>query len=308
MKKKLIPGFLLAFILVFSMAVFAACSGGYSGLHIDAPERVEADLGIYYIPTYHVVDESGAVYSGSANEDLKVRVRSVKDPNNYEVELTGNSINVREAGEYEFVYGVDGRGIEDVVDTVAFADRTAPTVALDEELPAMYIVGNSYSMPLYSLAGDYVLDRCYAELYLSDDEAGTNLTPVTLDGNLFEVTKEQAGKYYLLRFHAEDAAGNYNEYNYYRPVDGPGEVLENTVVYFNDAFGARQAEPQESYYQGEAVGAEEAALPENAAMPGETGYYKLSFSGDKVTSNNEGYLCVESPAITDKRSYTALVF
>lgn len=308
MKKKLIPGFLLAFILVFSMAVFAACSGGYSGLHIDAPERVEADLGIYYIPTYHVVDESGAVYSGSANEDLKVKVKSIKDQNNNKVELTGNTITVREAGDYKFVYGVDGRGIEDVAVTVAFADRTAPTVTLDEDLPAMYIVGNSYSMPLYSLAGDYVLDRCYAELYLSDDEEGTNLTKVQLDGNVFEVTKEQMGKYNLLRFHAEDAAGNYNEYNYYRPVDGPGEVLENTVVYFNDAFGARQAEPQESYYQGEAVGAEEAALPENAAMPGETGYYKLSFSGDKVTSNHEGYLCVESPAITDIRSYTKLEF
>lgn len=308
MKKKLIPGFLLAFILVFSMAVFAACSGGYSGLHIDAPERVEADLGIYYIPTYHVVDESGAVYSGSANEDLKVKVKSIKDRNNNKVELTGNTITVREAGDYKFVYGVDGRGIEDVAVTVAFADRTAPTITLDEDLPAMYIVGNSYSMPFYSLAGDYVLDRCYAELYLSDDEEGTNLTKVQLDGNVFEVTKEQMGKYYLLRFHAEDAAGNYNEYNYYRPVDGPGEVIENTVVYFNDAFGARQAEPQESYYQGEAVSAAEAALPENEEMPGETGYYKLSFSGDKATSNHEGYLCVESPAITDIRSYTKLEF
>ena len=311
LRKNLISAFLLAFILVFSMAMFSACAGSYSGLHIEAPERVEADLGIYRIPEYPVVDASGAVYSGSANAELKVKVKSVKDQNNNEVELTGNTVNVREPGDWEFVYGVDGRGISDVVVTVAFADRTAPTITLDGKLPDMYIVGNVYSMPLYSLAGDYVIDRCYAKLYLADDEEGTNLTELQLDGNAFEVTQAQKGKYYLLRFHAEDAAGNVNEYNYYRPVDGPDTVLENTVIYFNDAFGARQVEPQESYYQGEVVSAEaaqEAGVPALTEMPSETGYYKLSFSGDQETTNNEGYLCVESPAITDIRSYTSLEF
>ena len=313
MKKKWITVLLVLFVLAIGTSVLAGCATSYEGLHIDAPSRVEADLGMYKIPIYNVVDANGAIYSASDYEDLAVKVKSIKDQNNNEVAVPAtNSIIVREPGEYEFVYGVAARGVEDAVVIVDFADRTAPTVTLDEDIPDMYIVGNSYAMPLYSFAGDYELSKCYAKLYLADDENGTNLQEVTPEaGDLFEVKAEQKGKYYMLHFHAEDAAGNVNDYKYYRPVDGPAQVKDNTIVYFNDEFGARQVSTQESYYKGSfvtAAEAEEAGVGAIGAMPDEEGYYKLAFSGKDATNHNEGYLSIDTPAISDVRSYTELSF
>ena len=313
MKKKWITVLLVLFVLAVGASVLAGCGTSYEGLHIDAPARVEADLGMYKIPMYNVVDANGAIYSASAYEDLAVKVKSVKDQNNKEVTVPAtNSIMVREPGEYEFVYGVEAGGVEDAVVIVDFADRTAPTVTLDEDIPDMYIVGNSYAMPLYTLAGDYEQSKCYAKLYLADDDKGTNLQDVTPEaGDLFEVKAEQKGKYYMLHFHAEDAAGNVNDYKYYRPVDGPSEVKDNTVVYFNDEFGVRQVSPQESYYSGSfvtAAEAEEAGVPDLTEMPGEEGYYKLAFSGKDETNHNEAYLSIDAPAISDVRAYTELSF
>ena len=304
MKKKSVILFALMLLLALGSVAFAGCAKTYSGLRIDAPEHIEADLGVYKIPQYNLVDENGVIFSGSDYGEFKVNVISVTDHNGKTVEVINDSVYVTVAGKYKFVYGVSAKGISNVTVTVDFADRTAPTIAVESSVPSLFIVGNSYEMPLYSISGDYVTEKCYAKLYVSDDEAGTNLTELTVKDNMISPATEHKGKYYLLRFHAEDAAGNINDYDYYRAVDGAETIVPHTVAYFNEAFGARQVAVQESYYTGEY-----AAKGEGVQVYGdEGGAYKLSFTGTQKTRNNEGYVIVNSPALSDLRAYTELEF
>ncbi len=303
MKRKL-SVIILTLALAFSCAALAACGETFTGLRIDAPASLEADLGIYKIPQYDLIDERGVIFSSTDRAEFKVTVKSVTDQNGKTLDVVNDSVYVTEAGTYKFVYGVSAKGIDDVTVTINFADRTAPTVSLESTVPNMFIVGNSYEVPLYSFAGDYAANKCYVKLYLSDDEEGTNLSELTIADNMIEPKNEHKGKYYLLRYHAEDAAGNFNDYDYYRAVDGADTVVPDTVVYFNEAFGSRQVDVQESYYTGEY-----AAEGEGVQVYGEeTGSYKLSFTGDKKTRNNEGYVVVNSPALSDLRAYTELEF
>ena len=229
---------LLAAVLLVASFALAACGTKKVG-HINAPATLEADLGVYISPDYDVVDDNGVVLYG-----YDVRIKQVKDPNGEKVEVTNESVTVQKAGVYTFVYTADSKKVKDATVKIDFADRTAPKVNYDpSNLPSFYIKGNSYSMPDYTLSGDYVAARCWAKVF--HIAADNTETEVEISGNRFAVEKD--GKY-AIRLHVEDAVGNANDYEYVRNVDGPVVARENTILYFVEEFGARQVKMLEADY------------------------------------------------------------
>lgn len=291
---------LLATLLVLSSFTFAACSGKVG--HINVPETLEAELGAYISPDYDVVDKNGAVLYG-----YTVRLKSVKDPNGEDVVVANEAVTVNHAGVYTFVYTADSKRVPNATVKIDFADRTAPRVNYDpSNLPSFYIKGNSYSMPDYTLSGDPDASKCWAKVYhIAADEAKTE-TEVTVSGNRFQVNQDGQ---YVIRIHVEDAVGNANDYEYIRNVDGPEQLKENTVLYFGEAFGARQMKVREaSKYTGEFVSradAEAKGIP--ARQDGnDTGYYAVAFNGVSETTHNEGYVVMDVPAVSDIRIFSEL--
>ena len=122
-----------AFIAVLSVfAVSAsglAVASGCSSVNgrIDAPERIEADLGTYVIPDYDVVDKNGMILAG-----YNVYLKSATSADGEALDVSYQSVTVTDAGIYEFVYSAGKRNVSDVTVVIDFADRTAPTISYDE--------------------------------------------------------------------------------------------------------------------------------------------------------------------------------
>ncbi|MDE6398247.1 MAG: hypothetical protein K2L51_02905 [Clostridiales bacterium] len=285
---------LLAAVLLVASFALAACGTKKVG-HINAPATLEADLGVYISPDYDVVDDNGVVLYG-----YDVRIKQVKDPNGEKVEVTNESVTVQKAGVYTFVYTADSKKVKDATVKIDFADRTAPKVNYDpSNLPSFYIKGNSYSMPDYTLSGDYVAARCWAKVF--HIAADNTETEVEISGNRFAVEKD--GKY-AIRLHVEDAVGNANDYEYVRNVDGPVVARENTILYFGEEFGARQVKMREAdYYTGEFVRKEDAPAAVQTQAT-DKGYFAVKFNGTSETNHNEGYAVMDVPAIVDVRDFS----
>ena len=293
MKKSYLTKTLIAITLIavmcFSVVSFAGCN---AGCYINAPETLEAELGVYVVPDYDVVNSNGMIMSG-----FDVRLKSVTDANGQKVEFDQNSVTITEKGVYKFVYGA--RGVKDATVNIDFADRTAPTVDFNaNNLPSFFITGNSYRIPAYTLSGDYVREKCSVKVvHVADDKKETE---VEIKSNRFKVT-ETSGSYEI-RIHVEDAVGNVRDYAFARPVDGPETIKENTIIYFDEPFGERQVYCLESGYTGQYVSNE---VLGDKAREGDNGAYKVTFKGTE-TSNNEGYISLKTPAILDVNGYTEL--
>lgn len=293
MKKSYLTKTLLAITLIavmcFSIVAFVGCN---AGCYINAPETLEAELGVYVVPDYDVVNSNGMIMSG-----FDVRLKSVTDAKGQKIDFDQNSVTITEKGVYKFVYGA--KGVKDATVNVDFADRTAPTVNFNaNNLPSFFITGNSYRIPAYTLSGDYVREKCTVKVvHIADDKKETE---VEIKSNRFDVT-ETSGSYEI-RIHVEDAAGNVRNYAYSRPVDGPEAIKENTIIYFDEPFGERQVYCLENGYTGQYVSNE---VLGDKAREGDNGAYKVTFTGAETT-NNEGYISLKTPAILDVNGYTEL--
>lgn len=286
-----------ASLMILAMALgFAACAP--KGLKIDVPERIEADLGTgtYVVPRYDVVNGAGVIMAG-----YSVRLKSVTDPNGEAAEISREAstiVTLSGAGEYKFVYTADSGKVADATVIMDFADRTAPTIKLSSSLfPAFYIQGVTYSVPEYTLSGDFLASKCYTKVFYNDGRGGEDEEVPMSDGS-FTITNA-SGKYTVL-IHVEDAAGNGNDYRYARSVYAPENYDPNTVVYFNEAFGERQVSPDGDY-----AGKFVSAADGGKAYGSEAGSYKVEFKGNE-TENNEAYFAINVPAIANVMAYKEL--
>ena len=277
----------LVLVLALACGIYFALGGGINA-YIDAPaDVVEEDLGTYTIPDYEVIDKTGMILAG-----YRVRLVSVTDPGGGAVDASYGSIMVETPGVYTFVYTADARSVKDVAVRVDFGDRTAPTVSLTGTLPDFFVTGNTYKVPSYTVAGDASQEKCWAKVFYLPD--GGAEQEVEVKGNRFQVA-ERDGKY-AIRIHVEDAAGNFNDYEYTRSVDGPEHYDEDTVLYFGEEFGQRQVELLEpSKYTGKFVSRAEAP---DRVHGEDTGAYQVRFTGVE-TQSNEGYIIMKTPAILD---------
>ena len=297
MKKKTA---IIALLSVFaassaSAAILTGCNSTVG--RIDAPTSLEEDLGTYVVPDYDVVDENGMILAG-----YNVYLKSVTDSNGDALDINYGSVTVDTAGVYSFVYSAGSKNVKDVTVSIDFADRTAPVINYDDrELPDFFIRGNQYKMPQYTLSGDYVREKCWAKVFYVDDDK--NETEVKIESGRFLVDKASGS--YAIRIHVEDAVGNPNDYEYVRKVDGPEVLVENRVLYFNEAFGARQVSCHDSAYKGEYV----TDLPSVKAGeydPQEDGAYKVTFDGVTETRYNEGIVSMNVPAVINLYEYERL--
>ncbi|MDE6401144.1 MAG: hypothetical protein K2L54_00860, partial [Clostridiales bacterium] len=268
--------------------------------HINVPTAtIQAELGTYVSPQYDVVNDYGLILAG-----YTVSLASVTDNGGETLKITNNSVLVETAGLYTFTYTAKSDRVKDATVTIDFADRTAPTINFDSgSLPSFFIKGNTYSIPSYTLSGDYIANKCWTKVFHIADDAEKTETAVNLiDGDKFAVDKS-SGKYRIL-IHVEDAVGNFNEYPYERAVDGPQNFVENKVAYFDEEFGTRQAKVYESdKYTGEFVarGTAGAQVYDN-----EAGSFKISFDGKSETVDREGLVYIHTPAVIDLSEYEAL--
>ncbi len=291
--EKALAAILSAVTLGAGGLIMAGCSQDESGPvgYIDAPETLQAELGTYVVPEYDVVDKNGMILYG-----YNVKLKSATDASGNALEITGSAVTVDVAGIYDFVYTANSDGVDDVTVKIDFADRTAPTINIDDStLPDFFISGNSYRIPAYTVSGDFVREKCWSKVFhIADDDAKTE-TEVEVTANRFNA--DQASGAYEIRIHVEDAVGNVNDYKYTRNVDGPEHFVENKVLYLDEAFGARQVSVyQPDLYTGEFVpkDAEGAKVRE-----GENGAYKVSFDGVTETNYNEGLVVMNVPAVVD---------
>ncbi len=288
-----------AFVAVLSVfTVGASCAALSAGCnktvgYIDAPtEKIEAELGTYVIPDYEVVDSKGMILAG-----YEVYVKSIKNPDGKELsESYGNAVTVSNAGVYSFVYSAGDKKVKDVTVNVDFADRTAPTINCDDStIPKFFIKGNSYRIPSYTLSGDYDSSKCWTKVFhIAEDKKETE---VEITSNRFKVEKDSGS--YAIRIHVEDAAGNPNDYEFIRNVDGPEQVVEHKLLYLDEQFGERQVSCYQSAYKGGFVSKDDGAK----TFGDEQGAYKVTFDGVTETQYNEGLLVLDVPALIDISEY-----
>ena len=289
-RKRAFIAVLSVFAISASGAALAACNTNKA--HIDAPERLEAELGTYVIPEYEVVDKNGMILAG-----YNVTLKSVTDANGAPVDtIVGSAVTIDDAGVYSFVYSANSKKVKDVTVSIDFADRTAPTINYQDDLPKFLIKGNSYKIPSYTLSGDPDTSKCWAKVYhIAPDKTETE---VKVESLRFKVTESEG--HYAVRIHVEDAAGNPNDYEIIRAVDGPETVVENKVLYLDEKFGERQISCYQNHYTGGYVSKD----TEGAQAYGdEGGAYKVSFDGVTPTQYNEGLLTMDVPALIDLTEY-----
>ncbi len=231
---KTIKKFILLLMLICVAAIGFACSGTAGKLRIDAPSEIEAELGTYAIPKYDVVNEKGVVMAG-----YTVTLVSVKDSDGNKVQLRNNrSIVIETAGIYTLEYTANNKKIDNVTVKADFADRTPPTVNVNlDNYPDLFIKGHEYSVPPYNYSGEADRSKCWLKIYYQS-ETGEKTEKSLEAQSRFKVT-ESDGKYEFV-FHGEDAVGNVKEVTHTVPVDGPENIVEGRIAYFDEAFGARQ--------------------------------------------------------------------
>lgn len=288
---------LCAALFIIAMSLGLAACGGQE-LKIDVPERIEEDLGTgtYVVPRYEVVNASGVIMAG-----YTVRLKSVTDPNGEAAQIAQEAstiVTLTGAGEYTFVYTADSNKVADATVIMDFADRTAPTINLSSsQFPAFYIQGVTYTVPEYTLAGDFLASKCYTKVFYNDGQ-GSEDEEVAMNDGSFAVA-HASGKYTVL-IHVEDAAGNFNDYRYARSVYSPEHYEEDIVVYFNEAFGEKQV-AADGDYAGKFVSIADGGK----AYGNEKGSYKVVFNGSETT-NNEAYFAINVPAIANIMAYKEL--
>ena len=219
-------------LLLCAVSVIGIACSGDGKLHIDAPTEIQAELGVYAVPKYDVVDEEGVVMAG-----YTVTLKSVKDESGNAVDISGG-LTVKEPSIYYLEYTANSKKVPNVKVKVDFADRTPPEVNVDvADFPALFVKGREYSIPKFSFGAAPDLSKCWMKIYYKSAE-GTK-TEKELDGTYFKVTEDR-GEYEFV-FHGEDAAGNVNEVKHVVPVDGPNAFVENVAVYAEE-FGTRQVD------------------------------------------------------------------
>ncbi len=225
--------FIAAVMLLCAVFMVVACGKETVGLRINVPsETQQAELGSYDLPKYEVVDEDGLIMAG-----YMVTVKSVKGPDGEDVKVVYSKINVSKAGIYEITYTA-GDGIPDAVLKVDFADRTAPTVEMDEDsLPKFYIDGFTYDLPVYSIVNGPDLSKCWIKVYYLENEQSER-TEVKVENSRFKV--EHNSGTYIIVIHAEDAIGNSQNYEYAIEAIGPSEIVDGKILYFDEQFGISQ--------------------------------------------------------------------
>lgn len=286
-----------AFIAVLSVFAIGASGAALAGCnntvgYIDAPKSLEAELGTYVIPDYEVVDKNGMILAG-----YNVYLKEVKNEDGEKVDsIMGGAVTIDDAGIYSFVYSAGSKKVKDVTVSIDFADRTAPTINYNDDLPKFFIKGNTYKMPSYTLSGDFDRSKCWAKVFhVAEDKTETE---VEITSNSFKV--EQSSGSYAIRIHVEDAAGNVNDYEYVRKVDGPENLVEHKILYFDEQFGERQVSVFDSNYTGGFVSKDtEGAKTYND----EAGAYKIEFDGVTATQYNEGLIIMDVPAINNITDY-----
>lgn len=295
--------------IVALLSVFAASSAGAvlaSGCnnpvgYIDAPTNLEEDLGTYVVPDYDVVNKNGMILAG-----YNVYLKSATDADGNRLQASHGTVTIDTAGVYKFVYSAGNRRIKDVTVSIDFADRTAPTINYDDRnLPEFFISGNEYRVPQYTLSGDFVREKCWAKVFYVDEN--NNESEVQIESGRFLVDKAKGS--YAIRIHVEDAVGNANDYEYVRKVDGPEKHVENRVLYFNEAFGARQVSCNDNAYKGEYVTKDTEGAQVYKSEDGtyeEEGSYKVTFDGVTETQYNEGLINMNVPALINLYEYERL--
>lgn len=227
----------LELILLLLGALFAlsACGGSKpEGLRINIPENtvLEAELGTYDIPKYDVVNSEGLIMAG-----YLVEVESVVGPDGKEVTVSYGKINVSVPGIYVITYSA-GEDIEKASVQVSFADRTPPSVNMDEDaLPEFYISGFTYGLPQYTVSDGPDMSKCWVKVYYKADSAGDRVE-VTVENSQFKV-EHNSGKYIIV-IHVEDAVGNGKDYEYEVEATGPSEIIDGKVLYSDEEFGVSQ--------------------------------------------------------------------
>lgn len=288
-KRKAFIAALSVFAIGASGAALAGCTKTVG--YIDAPESLEAELGTYVIPDYEVVDKNGMILSG-----YNVYLKEVKNEDGEKVDsIMGGAVTIDDAGIYSFVYSAGSKKVKDVTVSIDFADRTAPTINYNDDLPKFFIKGNTYKMPSYTLSGDFDRAKCWAKVFhVAEDKTETE---IEIKSNSFKV--EQPSGSYAIRIHVEDAAGNANDYEYVRKVDGPENLVDHKILYFDEQFGERQVSLYEQKYTGGFVSKEDGAKTYND----EAGAYKIEFDGETETQYNEGLIVMDVPAINNITDY-----
>ncbi len=289
-KKNMIIGLIALVVLLALTGGVAVAAGVRNTINawINVPQEVlEEDLGTYLLPEYEVVDANGMILAG-----YRVSLVSVTGPDGEVLDGSLGSLMVETPGVYEFLYTARRKNVEDAVVRVDFGDRTAPSVKVTGMFPDFYITGNTYKIPAYTVEGDADRTKCWVKVLYLSEKGGEQ--EVEVRSNQFRV--DQSAGSYVVRIHVEDSAGNYNDYEYARAVDGPQYFDQDTVLYFGEEFGARQVVLLEGdKYSGQFVSREEA--PEYVYGE-ESGSYKLTFHGE-ATQANEGYVVMKTPAILD---------
>ncbi len=289
-KKNMIIGLIVLVVLLALTGGVAVAAGVRNTINawINVPQEVlEEDLGTYLLPEYEVVDANGMILAG-----YRVRLVSVTGPDGEALDGSLGSLMAETPGVYEFLYTAGRKNVEDAVVRVDFGDRTAPSVKVTGMFPDFYITGNTYKIPAYTVEGDADRTKCWVKVLYLPEKGGEQ--EVEVRSNQFRV--DQSAGSYVVRIHVEDSAGNYNDYEYARAVDGPQHFDQDTVLYFGEEFGARQVVLLEGdKYSGQFVSREEA--PEYVYGE-ESGSYKLTFHGE-ATQANEGYVVMKTPAILD---------
>ena len=227
-------GFLLAIIMVLcTLFMITACGNNEQNLRINVPDEViQAELGSYDLPKYDVVDENNLIIAG-----YLVEVIGVKDPDGEDVQVVYSKINATKTGIYEITYGA-GEGIPQAVLRVDFADRTAPSVEMEENaLPEFYIDGFTYELPQYSIVNGPDLSKCWIKVYYQAN-SDSERVEVAVENSRFDV--EYNNGTYIIVIHAEDAAGNAKDYEYEVDAIGPSEVVSGKILYFDEEFGISQ--------------------------------------------------------------------
>ena len=131
-----------------------------------------------------------------------------------------------------------GGGVENASLKVNFADRTPPSVNMDDDaLPKFYISGFTYSLPQYTISDGPDMSKCWIKVYYKADATGDRVE-VTVENSQFEV-EHNSGKYIIV-IHVEDAAGNKKDYEYEVEATGPSEIIDGKVLYSDEEFGVSQ--------------------------------------------------------------------
>lgn len=243
MRKKTTNIFVLSIVMGICLiaGIFAACAKNLlDGAKLDVPDTaIEAELGSYSLPSYHVVTADGAVLSG-----YTVSAVSAKYKDGKEIAISYGSINVNTPATVEVVYETDAEGVSAKTLTIEFDDRIAPALNFSGSFPQYYCPTVSYEIPDFTIDGNYDSAKTEYAIYCVDSEDANLEGAIPLwegDAALrFTVRPEDLHKFYAVTIHLEDEYGNTTNFVKMVEVNGPEVYDDNTLIYLEDPFGINQ--------------------------------------------------------------------